>query len=487
MDSHGRRLLKALLCVAAVSVAGCYGSDSVELKGPGVLQFGAATYSVSEGAGMVTITVTRTGGTTGIVSVDYATADGTAIEPGDYTAATGTLNWASGDSAPKTFTVTVIDDGAPETSEDFTATLGSPVGGVLGTVVATTVTITDNDNNGTLAFSSAAYGVGESGGTATITVTRTGGSQGIVGVSYATADGTATQPADYATASGTLSWGDGDVADKAFTVSIVGDTAVEGNEVVALSLATPTGGATLGLAAAALTINDDDAYGEVVFSSATYSGLEDAGAVTITVRRINGNAGAVSVDYATVAGGTATAGVDYTAVPVTTLNWADGDTADQTFAVSITADGTAEPNETVNLQLSNPQGGAALGAPFMAVLTIQNDDVSPAGTIAFASAAYNVSEAVDFVDLVVTRTGGSTGIVTITANTVGGGTASSNEYNPIVNVVLTWADGDPANKTVTLTIKNNADVGETMIVELSLPTGGAVLGAPSQAVVTVVP
>ncbi len=113
---------------------------------------------------------------------------------------------------------------------------------------------------GTLQFSLANYSVSEGAGSATITVTRIGGSAGAVGVSFATSNGTATAGSDYTTATGTLSWADGDASAKTFTVPIIDDTIVEGNETVNLTLSNPTGGATLGApATAVLTIIDNDA------------------------------------------------------------------------------------------------------------------------------------------------------------------------------------------------------------------------------------
>ena len=113
---------------------------------------------------------------------------------------------------------------------------------------------------GTLQFSAATYSVAENAGTATITVTRAGGANGAVGVSFATANGTATAGSDYSGATGSLNWADGDAAAKTFAVTISNDTAIEGAETVTLSLSAPTGGATLGSpATAVLTIVDDDA------------------------------------------------------------------------------------------------------------------------------------------------------------------------------------------------------------------------------------
>ncbi len=116
----------------------------------GMLQFSASNYSVLEGNGgtkTVTVTVTRTSGTSGEVSVDYATTDGTAtLADNDYEAAAGTLIWADGDSGNKTFAVTVNGDTNDENSESFNLTLSNATGGAtLGLQNTATVTITNDD------------------------------------------------------------------------------------------------------------------------------------------------------------------------------------------------------------------------------------------------------------------------------------------------------------------------------------------------------
>jgi hypothetical protein len=75
------------------------------------------------------------------------------------------------------------------------------------------------------------------------------------------------------------------------------------------------------------------------------------------------------VTVSTTTGGSATAGADYT-TSSTTLSWADGDTATKNFTVPILADSLAEGNETVALQLTSPTGGATIGTPATAALTI---------------------------------------------------------------------------------------------------------------------
>ena len=80
----------------------------------GVLQFvfpaGEGGYEVLETAGSVTVTVRRTGDDVGAVTVDFRTEDVAAMADEDYVATSGTLSWANGDNADKTFDITILDD-----------------------------------------------------------------------------------------------------------------------------------------------------------------------------------------------------------------------------------------------------------------------------------------------------------------------------------------------------------------------------------------
>src|SRR4051812_46805090 len=92
------------------------------------------------------------------------------------------------------------------------------------------LTITDNDAPpGTLQLSAATYSVAENGGSATVTITRKGGSAGAVGVTLTTSNGTATAPGDYTAVTQTVSFAAGNTANKPVTIPIVNDTAVEAN------------------------------------------------------------------------------------------------------------------------------------------------------------------------------------------------------------------------------------------------------------------
>jgi len=111
----------------------------------GIVQFRAAEYTVGENGPSVEIEVTRTGGSEGVASVDYATVNGSAMFGLDYVRSTGVLNWADGDSLAKTFHVPIVDDIVYERDETFTLELSSAIGAGLGRQAQCRVEILEND------------------------------------------------------------------------------------------------------------------------------------------------------------------------------------------------------------------------------------------------------------------------------------------------------------------------------------------------------
>lgn len=107
-----------------------------------------------------------------------------------------------------------------------------------------------------IAWTSATYLASEQGGSVTLTARRTANATGAVSVSYATANDTATSPADYSAANGTLSWSDGDMADKTVTIALVPDAFIEGVETFTVTLSNITGGVLGDVATTTVTIAD---------------------------------------------------------------------------------------------------------------------------------------------------------------------------------------------------------------------------------------
>ncbi|WP_152053317.1 Calx-beta domain-containing protein [Tautonia marina] len=224
---------------------------------------------------------------------------------------------------------------------------------------------------GTVQFAMAVYEVDESSGEAVIAVTRTGGSGGQATVAYATMGGSAVPGVDYSPVSGTLTFDIG-VNQQTFTVPILDDDLAEAVETVGLVLSSPAGAADLGdPSTAILRIVDNDQPGTIAFASPTFVVSEETGEATITVVRSAGG-GSVSIEYDTRAG-TAVPGVDY--LPVSgTLTFGPGQLV-QTFTVPILFNPGSQGSPMLGLFLDDPMGGASLGVPSSAVLTITNLEV----------------------------------------------------------------------------------------------------------------
>jgi hypothetical protein len=114
-------------------------------------------------------------------------------------------------------------------------------------------------------------------------------------------------------------------------------------------------------------------HGTLQFEAAAYSAAEEAGNATIGVSRIGGSSGAVSVALQVAVGGTAVEGRDFV-LTTNVLSFADGEAGSKSFLIAITDDAESEADETIELQLTSPTGGATLGTPGSATATIVDNE-----------------------------------------------------------------------------------------------------------------
>jgi hypothetical protein len=140
----GTTTVTATATDASGNTAAC--NFTVTVNQPQTMQLAASALNVPESAPAANLVVTRTGGSVGPATVDYATSDGTATQKGDYTIKRGTLKFADGETS-KIISVPIIDDVYVEGDETFSVTLSNPTGAgaSLGTQTTTSVTIMDND------------------------------------------------------------------------------------------------------------------------------------------------------------------------------------------------------------------------------------------------------------------------------------------------------------------------------------------------------
>ncbi|TQV82963.1 Calx-beta domain-containing protein [Aliikangiella coralliicola] len=113
---------------------------------PGTFFFSRVDYSVGEGDGTLDVTILRSFGATGEVTVDLNSSDGTAVAGADYNMVSETVTFAEGVKS-QVVTVTVLEDQEQEQNETFSLQLSNPTNGaLLGSPATVTTTISDNDS-----------------------------------------------------------------------------------------------------------------------------------------------------------------------------------------------------------------------------------------------------------------------------------------------------------------------------------------------------
>lgn len=336
---------------------------------PGTLAFSASQFQLNEdGTPIAAVTLTRTDGSNGAVSATINLTDGTATALGDYPNSSIVVTFADGETT-KTVNIPLVNDTQIELNETINLALSDPTGGAtLGSQTTATLTVVDDDVQ--LAFSASEFQVNEDGSAIlAVTVNRIGRTTGTVGATVTLTDGTATAASDYTNTPIALTFASGETT-QIVTIPIANDTLIELNETLTLTLSNPTGGATLGSqSSATLTVVDDDV--QLVFSASEFQVNEDGSVISaITINRVGRTTGTVGATVTLSNGTTTAADYDNTPIPVV---FADGELS-KTIVVPILNDTISESNETINLQLASPTGGATIGATGTATLTIVDNE-----------------------------------------------------------------------------------------------------------------
>lgn len=356
--------------------------------GPGTLQFNQSSYSVYENKGSALITVNRVGGTTGTVTVSYATNGGSAISGTDYTPVSGTLTFNNGDTS-KSFSVPVMDDGIYGSDKIVFLNLTSPTGGASLGPGAATLTIAEADGIPTVQLNASSYKVNENGSFVYANVTVMGIASSNITINYGTASGTATSGSDFTATSGTITFKPGDLS-KLIPINITNDNIYEPDQNFTIMLSNPSSNAIIGSpGTATITIKDDDSAPSIAFQSQSYNVSEGCGLATINITLSAPSEVPIGVSYST-ANGTALAGINYTQASGA-IQFASGATV-ASFYVPIIDNYVITGNSLFNVSLSNPTGGASLGSPTKTTVNIIDDDQ-------IASVTLNLSKGWNLVSL----------------------------------------------------------------------------------------
>jgi uncharacterized repeat protein (TIGR01451 family) len=318
-------------------------------------------------------TVTLSAASAFPVTVNYGTADGTAVSPADYQPASGSLTFAPGQTT-KTVSVLVNGDTMFETSEGFVVDLFNASNASVSDAQAAG-TITNDDPLPMITINDRSVLEGNASSTSMqFTVTLSNPTYLTLSVPFSLADGTATVGSDYQTNGGSFSVFPGTLTGTV-SIGILGDVTVEPDETFFVNL-----GAT-----ANATVTDNQGIGTIINDD----GLPQPGISISDVSVTEGNSGTVNanfnvsltassiltvtVDYAT-ANSTATAGSDYVGTSGT-LTFTPGQTSQQ-VTVTVNGDAIVEPNETYFVNLTTPSNATIIDPQGLG--TITNDDVASA-------------------------------------------------------------------------------------------------------------
>ena len=500
---------------------------------PGTFQFDAKSVTFNETDGTATVTVHRVGGSSGDVSLNFATdlftapkqatwikkhtdllyptdRDTSATAGADYTTTAGTLKFADGEMS-KTITLPLINDPWYEGGEAFLLKLSNPTNGAKlagepgastlgqgGSEIKVRIESEDIKLPGTFVFANAAYTVIEGTPFVNVTVNRLNGGNVEASVRlYETGAGngsttaSAWSPSDYSGVPGLLTFAPGEMS-KIISIPIVDDTSTEIDEVFSIQLYSPSNDALVGdTPKTFVTIQDNEStfyFKGATSSTYSFESIEGTGKMPTTVVRQGSLATPASVTINT-SNGSAIGGSDYTPTTVT-LNFAPGE-ASKTFNVPVINDTMVEPKEAFYVNMSNAVG-AQQGSWSWAANIIDDDVAAAPGKFQFASATFSGSEAGGVINVTVIRVGGSNGTVTVQYATSDGATGNPNtawsgsDYNS-KSGTLTFAPGE-TSKVISIPVINDSSVEQNEVFSITLKNaaGGATLGTITKAVVTII-
>ena len=335
-----------------------------------------------------------------VVTVDYATANGSAVAGSDYTATNGTLTFAAGETV-KTVTVAITDDSTTEGFERFFLDLKNPSGAaIVDGRGAAVIGASDATAAAQPRISVSDMVVSEADGYVDVVVTLSAPGQNPVSVNYSMSDDTAQwYYGDYQRYSGTLTFATGETT-KVVRIEIENDTTTEGLQSFFFNLNTPVN-ATIAKAFSQISIVDNDTVTDTPNLFVRDVVVDEKAGTANFVVMLGGPNGqssnsTVTVNYNTV-NGTAVAGNDFVGSNGQ-LVFAAGETV-KTVAVDLLDDGAAEGFERFGLNLSGANGANILDGRGDAIIGLSDGVAAAQPRISVSDMV--VGESDGYIDVVV--------------------------------------------------------------------------------------
>ena len=394
----------------------------------------------------------------------------------DHTLSSGQLTFGIGDQV-KNIVFDLIDDTINEPDETLMVLLRNPNAAGLGTISQHAFTIEDDDippAQPYVAFAQASSSFAEDAGTVEVLVTLSAPASTNTTVDYAVSGGTASSPADFALASGTLAFAVGESV-KAISVTLAGDSMIEPTETVTIALSSPGAAIPGSLTSHTLSIVDDDRP-VITVAAGAINPVEGGVDGSFLVSREGSLVGNLTVNFSVT--GTAGSGTDYQAIG-TSVVIPDGEAVANVTVVPL-QDALNEGNETIVLTLSS-NAAYTVGSPAAATLTLIDDDRS---TVTIVATDPQASESPGDSGLfTVTRTAPTSGSLTV--NLTRTGTSTNGTDYASIATTLTFSAGQ-ANGTIAVTALEDTATEGNEVVTLALASGSYHIGEPAFDNVTII-
>lgn len=394
-----------------------------------------------------------------VVSMQYSTSDSTAIDGNDYSALSGTITFAPGQTVD-TIRVLISGDREVEPDEYFIVQLTNPLNGTITTSRAIG-TIRNDDSYPSVAITN--YNIKEGNTVDTtllVQVRLTKSYPSNVTLTYSTQDSTATAGEDYISSSGVLTFGPGDTI-KYIPVTIKGDFFNEPNEILNINLSNPVN-CTIGAnTRSKVTIVSDDPLPQILFTNTSVAegSNNQFNNQSFTVRLNKSYPLPVSVNYQTQ-DSTATASSDYQTASGT-LIFQPGDTL-ATIIIPVYGDKIEEPNELIKLLFTGAVNATVSANAFR--ISVTNDDALPQVVFANTSVAEGNNEQFNNVSFTVRLNRSYPLPVTVDYTTQDSTATAGSDYQS-VNGTLTFQPGDTL-QSITLPVLGDRIVEPNEIVKL---------------------
>jgi glucose/arabinose dehydrogenase len=423
--------------------------------------------TIGEGNGTANFTVWLSPAASSAVTVQYATANGSAAAGSDYTATSGTLTFAPGQTS-QTIPIVIQNDTIVEPNETFNVNLSNATNATIGNSQGVG-TIIDNDLS-TISINDPIVTEGNTGTTtATFTISLSNMSSQNVTVNYATAGNTATSGVDFVPTSGTATIPANSLS-TTVQVTVNSDTIFEPgpNETFFVNLTNPTN-ATIADAQGIGSIIDNDPEPTITINDVTIAeGNSGTSNAAFTVSLSNPSSQTITVQYAT-ADSSANAGSDYVATSGT-LTFNPGQLT-QTINVTVNGDATLESNETFNVNLANATNASIVDN--QGVGTITNDDTQPNLSINDVSIAEG-SSGTSIATFTVSLSSASSQTVTVNYATADSSATAGSDYVS-TSGTLTFNPGQ-LSQSISVTINGDTtfEPNEAFNVNLSSATNAGI-------------